>query len=790
MLILAVGIGSNFAVFSTMDALFLRPLPVQRPDELLRISLVGNHADLLEMPSTALDVLKNNPALNGVCGFDTSLSGVEIEGNLRSIGVAGFSGDCFGTLGLHLQLGRPHTSADDHNGTEGVAVITDSLWHSTFAGRTDVLGKPLKISGQLYTIVGVTQKRFNGLLVGFPEHVMIPLHQRPDVLPNGRKPAYYWVSVLARRAPGISEVQARASVLAQRTQLLRESVPHRYNAADRQDYLSRKLVAISGKTGIDYFLRNRFGEALYAVFGICAALLLIACVNLLSLLLARTLNRKRETSVRLALGAKPRNIAGLFMLESAILVLAGAGSGVLAGLWTARAILAKGRAIFGNFSLDIGFDKRVVLFLSGVVALVLATFAAASVWQAARLSKSDALKGSGRGVTGTNNLTQKALLGIQIALTLAFVSVGALLGASVKNMYKISFGIDPHNVWEAALGERPNNSDLGAYYRRLLRQIESLPDVNSAAVTNFIPFLTYDVRDPVAMVETSRVGGQVQARAVGASDNLLATLGAKIITGEDFQRNDSKSGEPTAILSESLARHFGNPRDLIGHHVRVGNESDYQHLKVIGIASDTDMNLANLDDTKPYTLYINFWQHRDVQGYSVLLIKTRGDTLPADQIRRIVRQNGNQYVDRLTTIGNEIDNALVENRLVAYLSGVFGVLALAMAAIGLFGLLSYQVANRTAEIGIRMALGAKRGQIQWLVVRQIVRLVLVGSLAGVALTLALDRVMAGLLYGINAYDAPPLLFAIATLGTTALLAAWIPVRRACSIDPIEALRHE
>jgi len=480
----------------------------------------------------------------------------------------------------------------------------------------------------------------------------------------------------------------------------------------------------------------------------------------------------------------------LTTLENAALVLAGTIAGIIAGLWTARAIAAQGSPIFGNFRLDIGIDLRVLVFLAAVVLLILVIFGMASVWQAGRLSNSDAWKESGRGIIARNSFAQKALLGTQIALTLAFVTASALFAASVKNMYSIDFGIDTRNLWEMELADRPNNFDLANHNRDLLQQIESLPDVRSASLTDMIPFYSYDVRDPVGLVENARSDGEVQARNFGVSDNFFGTLGAKIVAGEDFRSNDSKDSEPTAILSESLARHFGTPRDLIGHHVRVGNEAGYQRLKVIGIASDADLNLANLDDKKPFTVYLNFWQHRDLQGNPVVLIKTRGDTLPSAQIRRIVRQKGYEYVARVTTIGSEIDNALVENRLVAYLSGVFGALALAMAAVGLFGLLSYQVANRTGEIGIRVALGARRPQIQWLVLRQIVKLLVCGSLAGLALALVAGKVMAGLLYGVSAYDAPLLLFSIAVLAATAMIAAWIPIQRASAIDPFVALRHE
>ncbi len=789
-LILTAGIGSNLAVFSTMDAVFLRPLPVERPDELIEVSTMSDHGTLLELYSPAVPVLESNPALHGVCGFSMPPQGVEIEGNIRPLGVAGFTGGCFETLGLHLQIGRPITSTDDHLGTEGIAVITDSLWQGTFGRRPDVLGKKLKIGHQMYTIVGVTQKGFSGLTLGSPQQVMIPLLQQPGIPPNGTRPAYYWVSILARRAPGVSEGQVRASVLAQRDQILRESVPHHYNAADRKWYLSRKLAVMPGKSGIDYFLRRRFGEPLYAIFGICAALLLIACVNLTTLVLARSLKRRHELAVRLALGAKRTHIAGMFALESAILVWAGAVAGIIAGFWTAQAILAQGRSIFGNFRLDTGMDERVLVFLAGMVLVILAIFTTASVWQAGRLANPKALKESGRSVLATNTYAQRALLGTQIALTLAFVTTSALFAASVRNMYSIDFGIDPRNLWQVELAGRPNNLDPVAYYRALLQQIEPLPNVQSASITDMVPFYTYDVRDKVAMVENPEVSGEVQARDFGASDNFLETLGARIVAGDDFRRNDSNSGPPTAILSESLARHFGKPRDLIGRHIKVGNEVEYQHLKVIGIASDTDMNLANVDDTRPFTIYLNFWQHRNLEGHPVLLIRTRGGPPPITTIRRIVKQKGYEYVDRVTTIENEIDNALVENRFIAYLSGAFSILALAMAAIGLFGLLSYQVANRTGEIGIRMALGAKRAQIQWLILRQIVTVLALGSLAGVALTFALGKAIAGLLYGVSAYNPSLLLFSIAVLAVTAVLAAAIPIHRASTVDPLEALRQE
>jgi hypothetical protein len=397
-----------------------------------------------------------------------------------------------------------------------------------------------------------------------------------------------------------------------------------------------------------------------------------------------------------------------------------------------------------------------------------------------------------------NSSAQKALLAVQIALTLALVTGSALFGISVKNERNINFGIKPQNGWAVLLAPQPGgyrdpqywNLHASIYYRDLLQQIDSLPNISFASFSSSVPFLQGGYHDPLVIIDNAKVGHEWQVETMGASDNYFATLGAKIIAGEDFRRNDNLSGDPGVILTESLARRLGDPRVLLSHHVRIGTQADWQHLKIIGIVSDMDMSLVDVNNTKPFTAFINFWQHQTLRGYPVLLIKTRSPALDANSIRRIVERQGHEFVERFTSVESEIDHALIENFFLAYLSAVFGVLALAMAAVGLFGLLSYQVANRTAEIGVRMALGARRAQIRWLVLRQTMRVLLFGSIAGIALTLAVHKLIAGLLFGVTADNPLILLSAIGVITSSALAAAWLPTQHACRIDPIEALRHE
>jgi len=327
------------------------------------------------------------------------------------------------------------------------------------------------------------------------------------------------------------------------------------------------------------------------------------------------------------------------------------------------------------------------LFLGAALLMVLGVFTAASFWQAARLG--------GRGVVAGNTLAQKILLGAQIALSLALVSGATLFGASLRNTYAIDFGIQPRNVWNVVLAPRPagyRNFAPAPYYRDLLARIEALPGVISASISQDVPFWGVSNLQPVSIIDSV----EVQAQVTQIGDRFFETLGAKNPVGEDFRRHGDDSRELSVVISQSLAGKLGGRGDLIGHHLRIGSETKYQHVKIAGIAADVDLSLVNLEDKRPFTVYTNFWQNRDLQRYPVLLVRTATSQFDEGAVRRIVERGGREYVERLTSVTGEIDNALIENRLLAYLAGAFSVLALIIAAVGLFALLSYQVSTRTA----------------------------------------------------------------------------------------------
>ncbi len=793
-LILAVGIGATVGAFSIVDALLFRPLGVFRPGELVRIAASDKDGRLRQLPSTILDPLKSSTWLSGACGFNTGYEGAEANGTQSPVGILGFTGDCFRALGIVTQLGRPIVPDDDRAGAPGVAVITGEFWRRAYGGRTDAIGQRIQMPGVAFTIVGVAEDRFAGLLVGFPAGVIVPLHQEPSETGFVGQKVWWSVNVIGRRAAGVSARQADAGLAAQTGWLLEQSVPPRSNAVRRQQYLASHLVTAPAANGVDYFLRNRFGQPLFAVFGICAAILAIACVNLASLMLARALRRRKEVAVRLALGASRAHVAGMLALESSLLVAAGAALSTVFALAVDRFVVARGAEMFGNFGMNLGFDSRVTLFFVATVVAIAGALSGASAWQARRLCLQGDLRDSGRRVSHGHGAAQRFLIAAQIALTLALVAGGGLFGTSLRAFYSLDLGVKTEHVWDAMLSAHParyQNFEPGPYYRDLMRQVETIPEIRAAVVADFAPFYTGVSRDTVAVVEGGVPGVELEARSAKVTDGFFALMGMRILHGRDFERRQPDGAEPEAIVSQSLAEHLGGASSVMGRHIRVGTSAAYQRLRVVGIASDGQMDLSDPSQLRPLSVYVNSWQHPEAQAaYPVLLLKTASGTLPIAMLRQVVDRAGREYVERARSLDAEKDGALVENRVMAYLSGAFGMLALVLAATGLFGLLSYQVATRTGEIGIRMALGARSGQIQWLIVRQIGGLLACGSAAGIALALLEGKAVAGLLFGVRAGEPRLLAFSMAVLAATALIAAWLPARRAASVDPLVALRHE
>ncbi|MPY86725.1 MAG: FtsX-like permease family protein [Luteitalea sp.] len=800
--LLAVGIGATLTAFSVIDALFLRSAGIEDVRSVVRISSVDKAGHDQPIFSKAMDSLRLEPTFRGVCAFDTPRQTAEVAGVLRRVQALTMSGDCFSTLGIRTQVGRPFTMRDDEREAERVALLTEPFWRRAFGGTAGVLGSELKVEGTSFTVIGVVEPRFTGFEAGAPADVIIPLGQRPLSSPvrfEGR--IHFWTDILARLAANVSPAQAQAQSRLDAIQrsLLEASAPPFYNAQQRRTYADRRIVLQPAdvRTG---WAATRFQTPLYAIWGLCGLVLLVSCVNLAMLFLARGLTRQRELGVRLALGASRASIVRVLVLESVPLVLAGGALGLLLAAWMRHLAAARAQEMFGlvlgPVSPGLVLDLRVVAFIAAVLGTVAGTLAVAPLWQAGRLAASQPLKESERGIVGSSTRAQKFLLGLQVALTVALVSGATVFTASFRTVATIDLGLNLRGVSVATLARVPGveaPEHMRLYYRDLLHSVETLPSVSSASVTDFAPYWLGGPLQPVMSVEPRAAHVQVRARTVVVTDRFFDTLGVPIVAGERFPSAEATMGgppsrEPTAVVSQSLARHLGGER-VIGRQIHVGEAGSEERLRVVAVAANAQPFFTGIEEDATLA-YVNLWEHPAIWS-PFLLVKMRTSApLPAVEVRRALARQGLHYLEDYRTLEQSWDRAIAENRLLAGVSLGFGGLSLILAATGLFGLLTYHVTSRTNEIGLRMALGARRTQIHWYVLRQLFWVLAPGALAGVALTVVLGRLAAGLVHGVAAQDPALIGLAAAALVVAAIAAAALPARRAASIDPVAALRQQ
>ncbi|MBZ5725857.1 MAG: ABC transporter permease [Acidobacteriia bacterium] len=781
--ILAIAMGSNLAVFNLIDVLVLRKIPVEKPEELATISAVGPQGPLATLPSTVLAPLRKEKALNGVCGFFTPRIAARIQGTVATSGILSMTPECFGTLGVATQIGRPFQEGDDRADAPDVVVLTASLWRRAFGGSPDVLGKKIQAGSAVYTVVGVAADRFTGVLLGFEPDLITPLHHTPMEGPP-RRFAYYWVTVFARRAAGVSQEAVAARMAAITPALLEQSTPPHYNQEQRHNYLANRLVVSAAGTGIDWVFRRRFGPPLYALLGICAALLLIGCLNVTAMLLARTLSRRRELAVRAALGATGWRVLRPLALESLLLALAGGWGGLLLASWMNEGIAVRAAAFLGRLSMDFSPGLHTWEWLGMATAAVAAVWIAIPAWQARRCGQALDLRG-GRGIAGGGARSQKVLIGVQVAFTLALVMASGVFARSFRGLAHLPLGLRTGGVAEATLSPVPGASvaDPKAYYASLLERVAALPNVRAASLSSFALYWNRPVPELVSM---EGGGGEARAQTIQATGGYFHTIGVTLRAGGDFGRDRA---EAEAIVSESVAQALGG--GVIGRQIAIGDPGTVRRYRVIGVAPAMRISMSDAAEAAPMVVYLNLWQEPAARGWPVLFVQGSNGRAPdARTMGAVVQSLGRQYVEEYRTLQEARDESIVEDRLLAWVAGALGLLALFLAAVGLFAALSRYVAQRTSEIGLRMALGADRAQIHRLVLRQMAPVLMAGGAAGLGLVLALGKVLVSTTYGVRPNDPLLLACAVIALAAAALPAGYLPARRAAKIDPNEALRGE
>jgi putative ABC transport system permease protein len=800
-LTLALGIGANTAIFSLIDAILLRDLPVRNPSQLLEVMPANRTGDNAGMSLPMLeDFKKRQQVFSSMFGWwGGGLVNVEFAGAKLRPDLWAVDGEFYSELGAAPFLGR-FIVPGDVNLYSGepvqVAVLGYDFWRSQLGGNPSVIGKTIRIEDVPFEIIGVARQDFTGLRIDTQPAITIPITAEPLVyggpLDRVYDLSFALLDVTARLKEGISFSQANAQLQALWSSIQREMVPSGYSPFQRQEFLSHSLVVKSAAKGFTP-LHKRFVEPLYILMAISGLVLIIACVNLASLFVSRAAARGHEISIRVALGASRSRLVRQLLTESMMLSVAGAAAGFALAHWSSKALaqFILRQLSFLPGRLNLSPDWHVLAFTAGVAVLTGTLFGLAPVVNVTRSDAADSLQESAR--IGKAVRSGSLLVCTQIALSLVLLMGAALLIRSLINLRSVDPGFESAGVLDVSLFENtraPKDFNAPAYYRGLLAQIDHLPGVISAGISENVPASNFENKVPV-IAEPAGAGSQsFQADLQFFSPGAFRTLGMRLEQGRDFRWSDDDHAPAVAVLSETLARRLFPTGDAIGQRIAAGPENfpfKQRNLQVIGLVSDANFWSIRAGHTSE--LYIPTLQ--SYAQYGELLVRTNVSPLSlVASMRQAVESMGREFVLEVRPLSEQVSRSLLQERVTAMFSEFFGGLALLLASVGLYGLMSYSVTRRTREIGIRMALGAQRQKVLWMILRETVALILTGIAIGTPFALLATRLIANQLFGLSPRD--PLTLTIAGLALLAVgaLAGYVPSRRAMDVDPMVALRYE
>lgn len=825
---LALGIGANTAIYSFMDAILLRSLPVQHPEQLVVINwrakgvpaVIHGHAGTRHRdnavttspnyPFGAFQLLRSNQdALSTLFAYATSWElNLVAEGQAEIADGQLVSGGFYGGLGVSPAAGRLIADDDDRSGAAPVAVISYRYWQRRFHSNLAAIEQPILINNTPFTIIGVSAPGFFGVNPGMDPVVFMPLHAAALLAP---KPAedekkrffdsnFYWVEMMGRLRPGVSAGQAQAALAGQFHQYVDSTAS---TAKEKVDLPALWLQ--EGAGGLDS-LRRRYSRPLYVLMAMVGLILTIACANIANLLLARATARRREMAVRLSLGAGRMRVVRQLLTESVLLSLVGGILGLLVAIWGIRSItwlLANGR---DNFTLHANLNWQVLGF---TLALALATglvFGLAPAIQATKVDLTPALKetraGSRRGPgrrIGLGISLSQVLVTSQIAISLLLVVAAGLFGRTLSNIQSVELGFNKKNVLLFSLNGRQagyKNAALAQFYADLLNDFRRLPGVRSAGLSQFPLVAGYWNSTHLTIPGAAPAAGPKPDTCIIPVDpSFLATMQIPILLGRGMEQRDMSSAR-VAVVTEQFAKKFFAGENPVGRRVGLGDSTQPSDIEIIGVAKTTLYNSVKETETPPVA-YVPYTQNLNIQdipglGRVFFELRTAGDPLAlADAVRRTVHQaSANVPVSEVNTQAAQIDQTISQERTFAYLCSCFAALALAIAYVGLYGTMAYAVARRTNEIGIRMALGAQRRRIVWMVLREVFSLAAAGLAIGLAVAWTSSRFVESFLFGIKHYDPLSIAGSVLVLIAIASLAGYIPAWKASRIDPMAALRHE
>jgi predicted permease len=805
---LALGIGANTAIFTLINQLILQPLPVKDPEQLVMLAGRGKHyggnngRDRISYPMYR-EIRDSNQVFSGMfCTYPWIVS-ASFQGRTELIGADFVSGNYFPVLGIGAAIGRVFTASDDLiQGGHPLAVLSYGYWRARFGADRGIVGKQIVINGRALTIIGVSPTGFDGVEPGRAPQIRIPMTMKDD-LPRGdfarlNNDRFRWVEVFGRLKPGITMEKAQAGLQPLFHQILNREVTEKPFAKAspivKQGFLRMWMEVMPGSKGRSD-LRRTYAKPLFALMGIVGLVLLIACSNLANLLIARASARQKEIAVRLALGAGRGRLVRQLLVESLVLAAIGGSLGVGLAVLVDQALIGFLPSGHTPLSLTATPDWTVLCFTFAISLVAGAVFGLVPALQSTRPKLANTLKDQAGAVIhgGTAGL-RKGLVAAQVSLSLLLLVGAGLFLQSLRNLKTLNPGFEVKNLVAFDVDPTLSRYDpkwTADYYRRLRERLSALPGVESHTVAE-VALLENDEWDNWVTIEgySTKPDERPDPHMQYCSPGFFKTLKIPVLLGRDFNDRDAGGAPKVGIVNQKFVKRYFGEANPLGRHIGFGIDPGTKtDIEIVGVAGDT--KYESMRDEIPYELYIPDTQKGFADGETVY-VRTRGDptrlfhTLHA----AAVGVDASVPVHDMRTLDGQMEISLLTERLLATLSSVFGCLATLLAALGLYGVMAFMVARRTREIGIRMALGAGKGSVMWMVLGETLTLAAIGVAIGLAGAYAVTRLIQAQLFGVEPTDL--LTLAAASLGIAAVtaLAGYLPARRATAIDPMRALRWE
>ena len=810
---LALGIGANTAIFTLAKAVLLETMAVPHPERLRLLTYAvkpefdingwGNwfQNEAGESMGTPFpypvfrEMQQHQEVLEDLVGFkDVSRLTATIGGGAEALDGELVSGNFYSGLGARVIAGRAISPTDDTSAAPAVAVISDAYWARRFGRSTDALGKIIGVNRVPVTIIGVNAPEFHGAKANETPELFLPISLQPQVIPDRdgsllSRGTFWWVLMLGRLKPGVTDQAAQAALNANFVNALRPAFPGK-----RDKDLPRLLLG-SGRRGLD-LMKRRYSEPIYVLMGAAGLVLLIACANLANLLLARASVRQREMSVRMAMGAGRLRVMRQVLTESMLLALLGGSAGLALGIAGQNIIPNLFEASWRTSSIRSEFDWMVFAYAMGITLATGLLFGAAPAWRSTKADLNAGLKETGRMTTGSGRaLLGRSLVVFQVALSVMLLAGAGLFLRTLVNLKSTALGFNPERILLFEL-EPPRTRYAGKQRVALFQQIEDrispLAGVQSATASSDPLVAESMSNDCFQQPDGGPRPAQVHAYMNSVGSRFFETLGMPILYGRGFNVRDNQAGPKVAVINQRLAKQFFRNANPLGKTISACDKGEFSSgltVEVVGVSADAKYD--SIRDEAPPTIFFPYRQSDD--PYSMTFeIKTAASTESvAAEVREAVRSVDKDLpLLEVRTQTQQIDATLSQERVFATLTSGFGVLALILAGIGIYGIMAYTVSRRTNEIGIRMALGAQARGVLAMVLKETSVLSLVGVAVGIGAALGVTRLVGSMLYEVKPNDPITFVTAAGLLVIIALAAALTPARRAAGVDPMQALRHE